>query len=223
MNGYEILPTIADLIQQELVVIDNSHKNVTTNTVRLSEELGKRHYDIVRKVDSLAKKRLIDKRKLSLIYFLDSANRRQKSYDLNEEIALQVIMGLSGSKAEILHKKIAGLFVSMKAELAEWQKTRQTIIEPTKSCNDSIKWLQMELSSEIPESRKSGLIYQHIQEAITKAESGNARTKRETMTVQQLEMVEWLELRSQEEIERMKSLGVSAVDIRQSILDTLKA
>ena len=99
------LPTKAELLHGDLVDFTGNHKSVATNTLKIAEPLGKRHHDITRKVDSLVTKGLIDKRKLSLIYFVDSANRKQKAYELNEESALQVVMGLSGKKAEYRQAK----------------------------------------------------------------------------------------------------------------------
>jgi len=216
------LSTKADLFNNSLAVIDSQHKKITINTRSIALEVDKRNGDLNKKIRYLINKGLIDEGKLSPTYYVDSSNRKQKSYDLDEETALQLVMSLSGTKAELLHKKIAMSFTHMKVELYEWRQSRQNVIEPTKACNDSIKWLSDKLKIEKPDSSAYWRIYQHIQEPIAKAATGSAKTKRESMTTEQLKTVEWLEVRTKEEIERMKSLDVSAVDIRKSILETLK-
>ncbi len=133
-----------------------------------------------------------------------------------------VVLGFTGEQAEDFRIEYVEQFERNAAELIEWRKSRQDVIEPTKTCNDSIEWLRLALSKEYPNSGKVKFLYINIQSAITKAATGNARTDRATMTTTQLKLVEWQEDRVHDEIERMKSLAVSAVDIRKSILETLK-
>ncbi len=217
------IPTKSDLFSNSLVVIDSQHKKITINTRSIALELDKRNGDLNKKVRYLIKNGLIDAGKLSLTYYLDSSSRKQKSYDLDEESALQLVMSLSGKKAELLHKKIAVSFIQMKAELHKWRKARQTVIEPTSICNDSIEWLRLALIEEIPESRKPKFLYINIQSAITKAAAQNARTGRDEMTANQLKSIQWLEAHVHEEIERLRGLEFSAVEIRKHILHILKA
>jgi hypothetical protein len=79
------------------------------------------------------------------------------------------------------------------------------------------------LLKEIPESGKPKFLYINIQKSVTKAAAGNANTDRAVMTSEQLRIIGWLEIQVHDEIERMKTLGVSAVKIRESILELLKA
>ena len=218
----ETLPTKANLFSNSLAVIDSQHKKITINTLSIAIEVDKRNGDLNKKIRSLVKKGLIDEGKLSPTYYVDLSNRKQKSYDLDEETALQLVMSLSGTKAELLHKKIAISFTQMKAELVVWRQSRQAVIDPTKAANNSIEWLRLELIKEIPESRKSSFLYINIQKAIIKAATGNGRTDRAEMNTTQLKVVKSLEDLVHGEVERMKELNVSAVDIRQSILETLK-
>jgi len=215
--------TKSDLFSKSLAVIDNQHKKITINTRSIALEVGKRNGDLNKKIRYLIKKGLIDEGKLSPTYYTDSSSRKQKSYNLDEETALQLVMSLSGTKAELLHKKIAMSFTLMKAELYEWKKSRQDVIEPTKTCNDAIEWLRLELLKEIPESGKPKFLYINIQKAVTKAATGNANTDRSVMTSEQLRIIGWLEIQVHDEIERMKTLDFSAVKIRESILELLKA
>jgi len=116
-------PTKSDLFSNSLVVIDSQHKKITINTRSIALEVGKRNGDLNKKIRYLIKKGLIDEGKLSPTYYTDSSSRKQKSYNLDEETALQLVMSLSGTKAELLHKKIAIFFTLMKAELIEWRKS----------------------------------------------------------------------------------------------------
>jgi len=191
-------PTKSNLFSNSLAVIDSQHKKITINTRSIALEVGKRNGDLNKKIRYLSKNELIDEGKLSPTYYIDSSNRKQKSYDLDEETALQLVMSLSGTKAEL-----------MKAELIEWRQSRQDVITPTNKAKASIQWLRLELENELTNSRKPELLHTHIQSAINKAATGHARTKREEMNATQLKLVEWLEDRVHDEIERMKALSVN--------------
>tara|TARA_R110001583_G_scaffold195485_1_gene374111 strand:- start:2318 stop:3037 length:720 start_codon:yes stop_codon:yes gene_type:complete len=216
------LPTKAELLHGDLVDFTGNHKSVATNTLKIAEPLGKRHHDITRKVDSLVTKGLIDKRKLSLIYFVDSANRKQKAYELNEESALQVVMGLSGKKAEQLHKEIAQGFVRMKLELHDWRTGRLIASDSTKQANDKVYQLQAELAEEIPGSKRCTMIFIHFQRAITKSVTGTAKTERAMMTAHQLYQVEQLEQMVNNEIERLRFNGIAPQQIRDDVLTMIR-
>jgi len=195
------LPTKSELLQGELVDFTVNHKNVTTNTLKIAEALGKRHHDITRKVDSLVKKGLIGKRELSLIYFVDSANREQKAYELNEEPALQVVMGLSGKRVELLHKEIAQSFVAMKSELHDWKTGRYLASDTTKIASDAIHRLGIRLSNEHPKSGKGRLIHIHFQSAMSRAVTGKTKVNRNEFTKEQLVQLAMLEIAVNDAIE----------------------
>ena len=219
----ETLPAKAEeTFSKSLAVIDSQHRVITINTRSIALEVNKRNGDLNKKIRYLIKNSLIDEGKLSPTYYVDSSNRKQKSYDLDEETALQLVMSLSGTKAELLHKKIAVSFTQMKTELIKWRRSRQDVIEPTKAANDSIKWLSDRLKEEKPGSSSGLRIYQHIQEAIAKCATCNARTKRDQMTTEQLKLVEVLEILVHEKIESLRALGASGVDVKESILSMLK-
>jgi len=214
------LPTKADLLQQDLVVIDDQHKSLTTNTLKVAEYFGKQHKNILQRINNLVKKGRL---KIQPSYYLDEQGRKQKYSILDRKNFSIVVLGFTGEQAEIFRIEYVEQFEKNAAKLIEWEIYRQDVIEPTKTCNDSIKWLSSGLKKENPSSNSHWRVYQHIQQAITKAATGDARTKREEMTAEQLKLVQWMEDRVHDEIERMKALGASAVDIRQSILDTLKS
>jgi translation initiation factor IF-2 len=132
-------------------------------------------------------------------------------------------MGLSGSKAEQLQKEIAQAFVSMKKENAEWRAQALLTTDTTKQANDHIHWLQKKLVEVIPSSRRCTMLFIHIQQAITKAATGSANTKREMMTAYQLFQVEELEQQVRKIIERLRRAGIDAEQIRDDTMAMIKA
>ena len=228
------LPTKTELQQGGIVDFTDNHKGVVTNTLKIAKPLGKRHHDITRKVDSLVKKLLIDKRELSLIYFIDSANRKQKAYELTEESALQVIMGLSGDKAEQLHKEIAHAFVEMKDELSGWQSGKLFAANATKFANDAIHRLGIRLTNEYPESAKGRLIYIHFQNAMNVAITGKSKIDRSELAKEQLIRLAMLEIAVNEAIEARVNedsmlvrdetySGIKSGELREKIINKDKA
>jgi len=216
----ETLPSSTELLAGKLVAIDSQHKFITTNSIKVAKHFGKRPSNVNQKIRRLLRNGRL---KIKPSYYLNQQGKQQIYYSLNRDQFLQLVFGFTGDKAEQFHADFIQLFNQQEIELNEWRQSRQSVIESTKTANNSIEWLRLELSKEIPESRKSSFLYTYIQKAITKAATGDARTKRAIMTAEQLKLVEWLEDRVHDEIERMKALGASAVDIRQSILDTLKS
>jgi hypothetical protein len=132
-------------------------------------------------------------------------------------------MGLSGNKAEQLHKEIAQAFVSMKKENAEWRAQALLTTDTTKQANDHIHWLQKELIKVIPTSMRCTLLFVHIQGAITKAATGSAKTKRDMMTACQLFQVGKIEQQVRKNIERLRREGIAAEQIREAVMGLIKA
>ncbi len=87
----ETLPTKVDYFSNSLAVIDSNHKKITINSRSIALEMGKRNGDINKKIRYLIKKGLVDAGNLSPTYYVDSSNRKQKSYDLDEETACILI------------------------------------------------------------------------------------------------------------------------------------
>ncbi len=163
------LPTKSQLLEQSLVAIDNEHKNVTTNTLKVSEYFGKQHKNILQRINNLVENSRL---KIQPSKYIDDRGKEQTYYILDRKNFSVVVLGFTGEQAEVFRIEYVDQFEKQIAELSEWRKTRQTVIEPTKICNGSI---------------------------------------------------EWLELRTCEEIERMKALKLPATEIRESILSILKA
>ena len=214
------LPTKADLLQQDLVVIDDQHKSITTNTLKVSNYFGKQHKNVLRRITNLVKNSRL---KIEPSKYIDERGKVQNYYILDRKNFSIVVLGFTGEQAEDFRIEYVEQFERNAAELIEWRKSRQDVLAPTKTCNDAIEWLRLELLKEIPESGKPKFLYINIQKSVTKAAAGNANTDRAVMTSEQLRIIGWLKIQVHDEIERMKTLGVSAVKIRESILELLKA
>jgi phage regulator Rha-like protein len=217
------LPTKAELLQGDLVDITANHKDVETNSLKLAESIDVQHSDVTRIIKRLITNKAISQRTVSVSDYLSERGKSYIYYRLEEVEALQVVMSLSGAKAEQLHKEIAQAFVSMKKENAEWRTQALLTTDTTKQANDHIHWLQIELAKVIPTSMRCTMLFVHIQGAITKAATGSAKTKREVMTAYQLFQVEDLEQQVRKIIERLRRAGIDAVQIRDDTLAMIRA
>lgn len=216
------LPTKTDLISGALVDFTSKHKSVATNTLKLAESLGIKHSNVTRVVKRLLKNSNISRLNIEPSNYLNERGKSYRYYQLEEAPALQVIMGLSGSKAEGLQKEIAHAFVEMKVELQHWHQQAHITTDSTKQANDRVYWLQQELVKVIPESKRCTMLFIHIQNWITKAATGSAKTKREEMTTEQLGRIELLERKVDAEIERLRAKNILAEEIREEIKIMLK-
>ena len=217
------LPTKADLLQGVLVAITTNHKDVETNSLKIAKSLDVQHSDVTRIIKKLITNDAISQRKVAVSDYLSERGKLYNYYRLKEVEALQVVMGLSGAKAEQLHKEIAQAFVSMKKENAEWRTQALLTTDTTKQANDHIHWLQKELTKVIPTSMRCTLLFVHIQGAITKAATGSAKTKRDMMTACQLFQVEKIEQQVRKNIERLRREGIAAEHIREAVMGLIKA
>jgi phage regulator Rha-like protein len=219
----EILLTKAELLQGDLVDITTNHKDVETNSLKIAKSLDVQHSDVTRIIKKLITNKAISQRKVAVSDYLSERGKSYNYFRLKEVEALQVVMSLSGAKAEQLHKEIAQTFVSMKKENAKWRAQALLTTDTTKQANDHIHWLKNELSAVIPSSRRCTMLFIHIQRAITKAATGSAKTKREMMTGSQLFQVGELEQQVRKIIERLRRCGIDAEQIRDDTMAMIKA
>jgi phage regulator Rha-like protein len=217
------LPTKAELLQGDLVDITANHKNVETNSLKLAENLDVQHSDVTRIIKRLISNTVISQRTVPVSDYLSERGKSYSYYRLKEVEALQVVMSLSGAKAEQLHKEIAQAFVSMRKENAKWRAQSLLTTDTTKQANDHIHWLKNELAAVIPSSRRCTMLFIHIQRAITKVATGSANTKREMMTACQLFQVGELEHLVKKSIERFRREGIAAEKIREDVMALIKA
>ena len=209
------LPTKADLLKTDIVAIDQHHKKVITSSVQIADYFGKPHSNVIRRITALIKKDLL---KTEAIYYLDRYGRCQKFYELNRDQFLLVVMGFTGDKADRFKADFIKLFNQQEAELREWRTGRLVAADTTKQANDQIYKLQNELKAVIPSSNRCTKIFIHFQNRITKAATGSADTKRESMTSSQLHQVTELEQQVQNYIERLRGKGVDPVQIRDDTM-----
>lgn len=217
------LQTKVELLQGDIVSFTSKHKDVETNSLKIAKNLDVQHSDVTRIIKRLIKSGAISQSTIAVSDYLNDRGKVYKYYLLKEVEALQVVMSLSGAKAEKLHKEIAQAFVSMKDENTKWREQSLLTTSTTIQANDEIHQLQNDLAEAMPLSRKSRFLFIHIQKAITKATTGSRDTKREMMTSCQLHEVEQLEQQVQVDIVRLRTGGIAPEQIRINVLDMIKA
>jgi Rha family phage regulatory protein len=215
-----ILPTKAGLLKTSIVAIDQHHKKVITSTVQIADHFGKRHSNVIRRLTALIEIGLL---KIEPSYYLNQQAKKQKYYELNRDQFLLVVMGFTGCRADLFKANFIKLFNQQEAELQQWQTGRLIATDTTKQANDHIHWLQNKLAEVIPSSRRCTMLFIHIQQAITKAATGSAKTKREMMTGSQLFQVGELEQQVRKIIERLRRGGIDAEQIRDDTMAMIKA
>ena len=216
-------PTQSELLQGGLVDITVHHKSVETNSLKIAQNLDVQHSDVTRIIKRLIANGAISQRTVSVSDYLSDRGKLYNFYHLPEVEALQVIMSLTGAKAEKLHKEIAQAFVSVKKENAEWRAQALITTSTTKQANDQVYWLRNELAEIIPTSNRCTMLFVHIQRAINKVATGAANTKRDMMTAFQLQQVGKLQQQVQKHIERLRQEGVNAEKIRDATMAMIKA
>ena len=217
------LPTKADLQKGSLVDFTGRHKSESSNSLKIANALNVKHSNVTRVIRKLTVNEKISRLNCEPSDYLNERGKSYRYYILDETASLQVVMGLSGAKAEQLHKEIAQAFVSMKKENAEWRTQALLTTDTTKQANDHIHWLQKELTKVIPTSMRCTLLFVHIQGAITKAATGSAKTKRDMMTACQLFQVGKIEQQVRKNIERLRREGIAAEQIREAVMGLIKA
>jgi Rha family phage regulatory protein len=214
------LPTKADLLKTDIVAIDQHHKKVITSTVQIADHFGKRHSNVIRRLTALIEIGLL---KIEPSYYINLQAKKQKYYELNRDQFLLMVMGFTGKKSEQFKANFIKLFNQQEAELRQWQTGRLIATDTTKQANDHIHWLQNKLADVVPSSRRCTMLFIHIQQAITKAATGSAKTKREMMTACQLFQVGELEQQVRKIIERLRRGGIDAEKIRDDTMAMIKA
>jgi Rha family phage regulatory protein len=214
------VPTKADLLKTDIVEIDQHHKKVITNSIQVADYFGKRHSNVIRRVTALIKKDLL---KTEAIFYLDRYGRGQKYHEFNRDQFLLIVMGFTGDKADKFKSDFIQLFNQQETELRQWRQGRLIASDTTKDANDQIYKLQNELENVIPNSRRCTMIFNHIQNRITKVATGSANTKRESMTFSELDQVTEIEQQVQNHIKRLRGEGVDPVQIRDDVMEMIQA
>ncbi len=214
------LPTKAELQKTSLVDIDRLHTKATANTLQVAEHFGKRHDNVLKRIAVLSKRGHLQ---LEASYYLNQQGKRQKYHELNRDQFLLVVFGFTGEKADGFKSDFIRLFNQQEAELTHWREKRLTSISTTKQANNQVHLLQEALRDIIPHSKRCTMLFIHIQQAITKAATGSAKTERATMTAEQLQKISKLEGNINADIERLMSAGVEPETVRNNVLSAIKA
>jgi Rha family phage regulatory protein len=175
------IPTKAELLSSELVAMDKSHKSVTANTLRIAEHFGKRPSEVNRRIINFIKRGLC---KIAPSYYLNEQGKKQVYYELNRQQFAQLVLGFTGNKAEEFRLQYTLAFEKKVSELLEWRGGRKAVSESTKLANDSVHKLQRKLKEQYSESRKSGLLFIHLHNAINKAVTGCSSINRDLLELE---------------------------------------
>ncbi len=212
------IPTKVQLLASELVVIDNLHQSVTANTIKIAEYFGKRPSEINRRIAILNKKGLC---KIAPTFYLDYQGRRQKYFELNRQQFAQVVLALTGDKAELFRMEYTQAFERKDAELNAWRAERKNLADSTKVANDAVYKLRSSLKEQYPESKKSDFLFIHLRSAINKVVTGKRSVVRDMLSQYELEEIARLEAAINEAIE--SQLNEDPVIVRQYILKGIKS
>lgn len=106
-----------------LVVVELSDLWTTSNSI--ASEFGRRHNNVMRELERLIERGVIDVREIAHISYTDSLNRKQRAYKLNERAFLTAMPFIGGDKAEAGQKRLVDEFLSMRKELSRQAIQRQ--------------------------------------------------------------------------------------------------
>ena len=188
--------------------------------MQVAAHFNKRPSEINRRIDMLGKRGLC---RTVPSYYLNQQGKRQKYYELNRDQFLLLVMGFTGEKADQFKADFIRLFKHQEEELIQWRQRRHVASHATKQANDQAYLLQKDLTKVIPNSKRCTMLFIHIQQAITKAVTGSAKTERSKMTAEQLNQIGLLEQRVQANIERLRKAGISPEKIRDDVLVMTRA
>jgi len=114
---------------------------ITTSRL-ISTEFSKRHGDVIRKIESLIKDdsaEFFTERKTASSDYTDDSGKSNKEYSLNRDQFMFVVMGFTGSKANVMKTQFIKAFNLMEHELIIRSDTRLIGKTVRHSLTDSIK------------------------------------------------------------------------------------
>ncbi|WP_320043507.1 phage regulatory protein/antirepressor Ant [uncultured Desulfobacter sp.] len=104
------------VFMDELVVL-NDNNVPTTTSLKVADVTGKRHADVIRKIESLECSIEFAERNIALSSYTTSQNKEMKMYNLTRDGMSFLIHKMSGEKAAEFTEKFIGAFNMMEAEL----------------------------------------------------------------------------------------------------------
>jgi Rha family phage regulatory protein len=130
---------------QELVTLTTNDITkalpVTTSRI-IANEFNKRHSDVIRKIELLIdddSAEFFNERKITPVSYIDLKGESRKEYQLNRDQFMFVVMGFTGSKANIMKTAFIKRFNFMERELLVRAETRYIGKQVRHSLTDSIK------------------------------------------------------------------------------------
>jgi Rha family phage regulatory protein len=212
------IPSKADLLASDLVSIDNLHRSVMANTIKIADYFGKRPSEINRKITSLKERGLC---KIAPSYYVNGQGKKQIYYLLNRQQFAQVVLGFTGNKADLFRLEYTQAFVRKDAELNAWRAERKNLADSTKVANDAVYKLQSSLKEQYPESKKSGFLFIHLHSAINKIVTGKCSITRDMLSQYELEEIARLEAAINEAIG--SQLNEDPMIVRHEIMTGIKS
>lgn len=106
-----------------LVNIKSGDLWTTSNSI--AAEFGRRHNNVMRELERLIARGVIDVRDFAHISYTDTLNRTQRAYELNERAFLTAMPFIGGDKAEAGQKRLVDEFLAMRKELSRQALQRQ--------------------------------------------------------------------------------------------------
>ncbi len=110
----------------ETLLVSIKNGQAKTNTIKIAERFHKRHKNILRDIENLIKARAeagLDRLKFEPIYYTDSMNRQQMTYEMDRKACHIFLMGLGGKHASIWREDFYNAFETMEAYIGA-EKTR---------------------------------------------------------------------------------------------------
>jgi phage regulator Rha-like protein len=108
-------------------LIEIHGNDLTTTTIIISEEFGRRHSDVVKSVKSLSDRKKISEISRTSFLYLDSQNRPQTAYRLSKRDALIAMPFIGGVKSEDGQIKLVDGFLRLEKELTRLREQRLTV------------------------------------------------------------------------------------------------
>jgi len=145
----------------ELVWLDNKNpikaNEVFTDSLIVAKEFEKEHSNVLRDIRSLIEnleavenKDLIGQFKFEESSYVNSQNKKQPKYALNEELTMLLIMGYTTTKALEIKSRFIKEFKQMKKELKDLKQARKEGITCRHSLTDSIQKYEVLMQSRKP-------------------------------------------------------------------------
>lgn len=116
----------------DLVFLDNFE--VLTDSIRIAEQFGKKHKNVIRDIESLLSfyGGEINGLKFEPISYIDSMNREQKKYFLCRDASMLVIMGYRSKKALDIKVAYIRAFNEMARYIKDQYSIRDQLLETIK-------------------------------------------------------------------------------------------